>query len=44
MSDWNASIIEEFRANGGRVGVTIQFDEFQRASEHPTGLINGLDG
>jgi deazaflavin-dependent oxidoreductase (nitroreductase family) len=24
MSDWNASIIEEFRANGGRVGGTFE--------------------
>ncbi len=24
MSDWNAKIIEEFRANGGKVGGTFE--------------------
>lgn len=41
MSDWNTQIIEEFRANGGRVGG--QFEGAPLLLLHTTGAKSGLE-
>lgn len=41
MSDWNAKIIEEFRANGGKVGG--QFEGAPMIIMHTTGAKSGVE-
>ena len=41
MTDWNTQIIDEFRANGGKVGG--QFEGFPLLILHSTGAKSGLE-